>query len=264
MNFIYLVESLLNESKCTASSGIIFRTQGKKDIGCCIGIKHGKNIKLSKECVDRILKIPDLKFYAEGIAAKHPEKEPGMKKAMKDYFSDYKIEKKSWDEITEDNREGTANPDNNITYLFMQYEYNEMIDWFPYTKGTLLDAFARPKKRRGDYPVNAPGTSGSEERIKWIKKHFREAGFLEKAEKSYSREAMLELMHELERDVYPGNAQVPSATYFGKLQQNIEDERNKTIFNLMKEGGCCFAGSGHLVELKDRYQSLDFLCKENV
>jgi hypothetical protein len=37
----------------------------------------------------------------------------------------------------------------------------------------------------------------------------------------------------------------------------IEEERNQTIYNLMGEGGCCFAGAGHLIELKQQFPELE-------
>ena len=32
----------------------------------------------------------------------------------------------------------------------------------------------------------------------------------------------------------------------------------------MGEGGCCFAGAGHLIELKQQFPNLKIICEDNI
>jgi hypothetical protein len=43
------------------------------------------------------------------------------------------------------------------------------------------------------------------------------------------------------------------------MQQSIEDERNQTIYDLMKNGGVSIAGEGHIDELKQQFPELEFI-----
>jgi len=177
---------------------------------------------------------------------------------MDKYFPDMKLEKKSWDDITEDNDKGVANPKYNVVYTFMQHRYNKYIDWYSYDEGTMLDAMAKPDF--GDherFPKNSPRSFY--DRLEWLSGHMKKAGFYHKLNKPYSRKKLLEIMDEMEWSVYPDQNSPDTESYFGKMQQKIEEERNSTIYDLMKKGGCCFAGSGHLVELKEQFPNLEII-----
>ena len=76
-----------------SSKKIVFRKQGDKDIGACIGIPHGGIINLSNDIIERIKKIPNLHFYAEGSAAKNPNDEPNMMPFINKNFPNYGIER---------------------------------------------------------------------------------------------------------------------------------------------------------------------------
>ena len=260
MNFDGLVNLILEQKNTHAKWGIIFRKKGNKDIGCCIGVRHGKSITLSKNLIERIQNIPNLKFYAEGVAAKDPSKEPGMLPFLKKTFPNTKIEKLSWDEITEQKNKGSANSKYNVVYVFMQHRYNKVIELYPYTKGTMLDAFAKPKIK--DFPKNTP--SNFEDRKNWLTKHMKAAGFYEKLNQPYNKNKLLKIMDEMEYSVYPNQQHPDTSTYFGKMQHHIEEERNKTIYDLMSQGGCCFAGSGHLIELKQQFSDLEDIDLDNI
>jgi len=237
-----------------ANRGIVFLKKNDKDYGCCIGVKHGASIKLSKDLIERISKITNLKFYAEGSAAKRPQDEPGMLPFLNTHFPEAKLEKKSWDEITEEQDKGTANSKYNVVYVFVQHRYNKVIDWYPYTRGTMLEALARPNKK---FPKNAPTIYN--ERIEWLSIHMKKAGFYDKLNQPYNRNKLLKIMDEMEYSVYPDKQFQDTSTYFGKLAHKLEEERNKTIYNLMKIGGCCFAEAGHLVELKHQFPELEII-----
>lgn len=259
-NFNSLVNLILEQKNTHAKWGIVFRKKGDKDIGCCIGVRHGKSITLSNNLIERIQNIPNLKFYAEGVAAKDPSKEPGMLPFLNKAFPKAKIEKVSWDEITEKNNKGTANPKYNVVYTFMQHRYNNIVDWYSYTKGTMLDALAKPNKK--NFPKNAP--SSFEERKSWLTKHMKNAGFYDKLNQPYNRNELLKIMDDMEYTVYPDQNHPDTSTYFGKMQYYLEEERNQTIYNLMGNGGCCFAGSGHLIELKQQFPDLEIIDEENI
>lgn len=253
-------QSIYEAKESYANRGVVFRKKGNNDIGCCIGVAHGKSIKLSRDLIERIGKIPDLKFIAEGSAAKNPENEPGMPKFLEREFPEAKLEKKSWDEITEEQDKGSANAKCNIIFIFMQHRYNKVIDWYPYTKGTMLDALARPNNK---FPKNSPFTY--KERLEWLTFHMKKAGFYNKLNQPYNRSKLLKIMDEMEETVYPQGQQFPdTSTYFGKLAIKIENERNQTIYNLMRQGACCFAGAGHLVELKHQFPELEIICEDNI
>jgi len=261
----YILENY-SEKENFATQGIVFLKSGEKDLGCCIGIEHKKNIELSENLVERIKNIPNLKFYAEGVAAQDPSAEPGMVKAMNDYFKEYKIQPKSWDEITEQQNKGTANPKYNSNYIFMQHRANDIIDRYPYTKGTMLDALAKPNI---SFPKNSP--MKYDERLNWITKHVKNAGFYDKLNQPYNRNKLLSVMDEMEDSVYPKSERFPegqqfpdTSTYFGNLMHKLEEERNQTIYDLMKQGGCSFAGSGHLIELKQQFSELEIIGEENI
>ena len=237
-------------------SKVIFRKDGDKDIGACIGIAHGGEIYLPQIILDRIKNIDNLHFIAEGNAAKNPEKEPGMMKFINKNFPGYGIEKKSWDEITEDGNKGVGNPDFNVVYTFMQHAYNNYIDYYSYSGGTMLDAMAQTT--RPSFPPNSP--SDPNERKEWLTFHMKKAGFLDELKQPYNKEKLFELLTELEESVYPKGQQVPNTdTYFGKMQQFIEDERNQTIYDLMGNGGVSIAGEGHVDELKQQFPELEFI-----
>ena len=159
-----------------SNSKVIFRKDGDKDIGACIGIAHGGEIYLPQIILDRIKNIDNLHFIAEGNAAKNPEKEPGMMKFINKNFPGYGIEKKSWDEITEDENKGVGNPDFNVVYTFMQHAYNNYIDYYSYSGGTMLDAMAQTT--RPSFPPNSP--SDPNERKEWLTFYMKKAGFLDK------------------------------------------------------------------------------------
>lgn len=251
---------LVYESVEHASYGVMFRKddRGIEDTGCCIGVKHKcRRITLSKVVVERINKIRDLKFWPEGIAGKDPDAEPGMVLAMKDYFPSYSLQRQSWDDITEEHERGTANSSHNIVYTFMQHRVNKIIERYTYTTGTMLDALSRPKPH---FPKNSPHTI--EDRMMWLTKHMKKAGFYEKLSKPFKKYEFLRILDEMEHTVYPDQQTPDSTTYFGKHMEIIEKERNKTIHDLMTDGGCCFAGSGHLVELSKQFSNLEFLDKE--
>jgi hypothetical protein len=235
---------------------VVFRKDGDKDIGACIGIKHGGTINLPKEVIERIKKIDNLKFYAEGSAAKNPDDEPGMMKFINKKFSGYGIESKSWDDITEEKKKGVGNPDYNINYVFMQHEYNHYIDNYTYSDGTMLDALARTT--RPEFPPNSP--TNPKERESWLTKHMDKAGFLGDLKKPYDKDELFDLLTKMEETVYPPNQNVPNLnTYFGKMQQKIEEERNQTIYDLMANGGVSIAGDGHVDELKEQFPDLEFI-----
>ena len=86
----------------------------------------------------------------------------------------------------------------------------------------------------------------------------KEAGFYDALNKPYSRRKLLKIMDQMEASCYPKGQQFPdTSTYFGKMAKIVEDQRNQTIYDLMGEGGCCFAGSGHLIELKQQFPKLN-------
>jgi hypothetical protein len=237
-------------------SKVVFRTDGNKDIGACIGIEHGGEINLQESVLEKIKKIDNLHFIAEGAAAKKPDLEPGMMKFINKNFPDYGIEKKSWDDITEEQGLGIGNPKYNINYVFMQHSYNNYIDHYSYSGGTMLDALA--KTTRPEFPPNSP--SEPNERKKWLKYHMEKAGFLDKLEKPYDKDVLFKLLTDMEETVYPKGQQFPNKkTYFGAMQQNIEDERNQTIYDLMKNGGVSIAGEGHVDELAQQFPDLEFI-----
>jgi hypothetical protein len=243
-----------------ANRGIVFLKKGDKDLGCCIGVKHGANIKISKDLVERIRNIQNLNFVAEGVAAKDPSAEPGMPVFLDSEFPQAKLQNKSWDDITESQDKGSANSKYNIVYIFMQHRYNKVIDWYPYTKGTMLEALAKPNKK---FPKNSP--SNFNDRMEWLSYHTKKAGFFDKLNQPYTRNKLLKIMDEMERTVYPPKQQFPdTSTYFGDLMFKLEKERNQTIYNLMKEGACCFAGCGHLIELKHQFPNLEIICEDNI
>lgn len=242
-----------------ANRGIVFLKKRDKDLGCCIGVKHGANIKLSKDLIERINNISNLKFYAEGSAAKRPQDEPGMLPFLNKHFPQARLEKKSWDEITEEQNKGAANPKHNVIYTFIQHRYNKVIDWYPYIKGTMLEALARPNIK---YPKNSP--TDFNDRLEWLTGHMKKAGFFDKLNQPYNRNKLLKIMDEMEYTVYPDQQFPDTSTYFGKLAHMLEEERNQTIYNLMKIGGCCFAGAGHLIELKHQFPNLEIICEENI
>jgi len=257
---IRLIELLKEVGIKPTTSKVVFRKENGKDLGACIGIEHGRTINLSEKVIERIDKINNLHFFAEGAAAKNPDLEPGMMKFINKYFSKYGIEKKSWDDITEEQKLGVGNPKNNINYVFMQHAYNNYIDYYSYSKGTMLDALARTT--RPEFPPNSP--SEPTERKKWIKYHMKKAGFLNKLEQPYDKDKLFQLLTDMEETVYPKGQQYPNTdTYFGVLQQNIENERNQTIYNLMKNGGVCIAGEGHIDELAKQFSDLEFIKNPN-
>ena len=256
-------EQVLEQSEgSSANQGIIFRQNSAKDTGCCIGVKHGRKIHLSKDLIERINKIPNLKFYAEGSAGKNPQDEPGMLPFLQTNFPNANIESESWDDITENEGKGTANTKYNVIWTFMQHEFNKIIDWYT-AKGTMLDAMARPiAKKNKDWPRGSP--SSYEERLEWLTMHMKKAGFYDALNKPYDRDEFLKIMDQMEGSVYPKSRQFPkgqqfpdTSTYFGKMAKIVEDQRNQTIYDLMGEGGCCFAGSGHLIELKQQFPKLN-------
>lgn len=242
-----------------ANRGIVFFKRGDKDFGCCIGVEHGAGIKLSKDLVERISKIDNLKFIAEGSAAKRPQDEPGMLPFLNKEFPQAKLENKSWDEITEEENKGTANSKYNVIYTFIQHRYNKVIDWHPYTKGTMLEALAKPNKK---FPKNSP--FNFQERLEWLSFHMKKAGFYNKLNQPYNRNELLKIMDEMEYTVYPNQQFPDTSTYFGKLAIKLENERNQTIYNLMKDGACCFAGAGHLIELKHQFPDLEIIGEKNI
>jgi hypothetical protein len=211
-----------------SNSKVIFRKDGNKDIGACIGIAHGGEIYLPQIILDRIKNIDNLHFIAEGNAAKNPE----------------------------DENKGVGNPDFNVVYTFMQHAYNNYIDYYSYSGGTMLDAMAQTT--RPSFPPNSP--SEPNERKEWLTFYMKKAGFLDKLKQPYDKEMLFKLLTEMEESVYPKGQQVPNTdTYFGKMQQSIEDERNQTIYDLMKNGGVSIAGEGHVDELKQQFPELEFI-----
>jgi hypothetical protein len=48
------------------------------------------------------------------------------------------------------------------------------------------------------------------------------------------------------------------------MAHKLEEERNQTIYDLMKQGGCCFAGAGHLIELKQQFPNLEIIGEKNI
>ena len=256
-------EQVLEQSKgSSANQGIIFRQNSAKDTGCCIGVKHGRKIHLSKDLIERINKIPNLKFYAEGSAGKNPKDEPGMLPFLQTNFPEASIENHSWDDITEKKGEGSANTKYNVIFVFMQHRFNKIINWYT-ARGTMLDAMARPiANKNKDWPRGSP--SSYEERLEWLTMHMKKAGFYDALNKPYDRDEFLKIMDQMEGSVYPKSRQFPkgqqfpdTSTYFGKMAKIVEDQRNQTIYDLMGEGGCCFAGSGHLIELKQQFPKLN-------
>jgi len=247
-------EQVLEQSKgSSANQGIIFRQNSdKEDTGCCIGVKHGGSIKVSEDLIERIKKISNLKFYAEGSAGKRPQDEPGMLAFLQTNFPEANIERESWDDITEKKGEGSANTKYNVIFVFMQHRFNKIIDWYT-ARGTMLDAMARPiASKNKDWPTGSP--SSYEERLEWLTMHMKKAGFYDALNKPYSRRKLLKIMDQMEDSAYPKGQQFPDiSTYFGKMTKIVEDQRNQTIYDLMGEGGCCFAGSGHLIELKQQF-----------
>lgn len=251
------IMGLISEDKEEKSySKIVFRKKGNKDIGACIGIEHGGTIDLPKKIIERIQNIDNLHFIAEGSAAKNPDDEPGMMKFIHKNFPDHGIESKSWDDLTEEQGLGVGNPKYNINYVFMQHEYNNYIDYYTFSGGTMLDALA--KTTRPDFPPNSP--KDTEERKKWLKYHMKKAGFLNELEKPYDRKKLFDLLTEMEETVYPKGQQLPDTeSYFGKMQEKIEEERNQTIYDLMENGGVSIAGEGHIDELAQQFPDLDFI-----
>ena len=151
---------------------------------------------------------------------------------------------------------GVGNPKYNITYVFMQHAFNNYIDYYSYSGGTMLDALA--KTTRPEFPPNSP--TDPDERKQWLKHHMKKAGFLEKLEKPYDKQKLFDLLTEMEETVYPKGQQLPNTeTYFGKLQEIIENERNQTIYDLMADGGVSIAGEGHVDELAQQFPDLEFL-----
>ena len=257
-------DQVLEQSKgSSANQGIIFRQNSTEDTGCCIGVKHGEKIYISKDLIERIDKIPNLKFYAEGSAGKRPQDEPGMLPFLRTNFPNANIESESWDDITEKKGKGIANTKYNVIFVFMQHKFNKIIDWYP-AQGTMLDAMARPiTSKNKDWPRGSP--SSYEERLKWLTMHMKNAGFYEALSEPYDRYKFLKIMDQMEASVYPKGQQLPNtSTYFGNMAEIIEKERNKTIYDLMGEGGCCFAGSGHLLELKQQFAKLSAIDINNI
>jgi hypothetical protein len=245
---------LEDKERPESNRGIIFRTKGSETVGCCIGVAHGEDIWLSEKMIERMRGIQNLRFYAEGVAAKDPSKEQGMLPFLEEHFPDARLEPYSWDEITEEANLGTANERYNVVYTFMQHRFNNIIDNYDYDEGTMLEAMARPK----DYfPKNSP--KGFDERLRWLKKHMKRAGFYDELNQPYDKNRLLEIMDEMEYSVYPDQEFPNTSTYFGGLMHEIERERNQTIYNLMRNGGCCFAGAGHLVELKQQFPELEII-----
>lgn len=247
---------LLEEKELKRTSKVVFRKEGGADVGACIGIEHGGTIDLPKDVIERIKKINNLHFIAEGGAAKNPDDEPGMMKFIDDNFPGYGVEKKSWDDITEDQNLGVGNPKYNINYVFMQHAYNNYIDYYSYSGGTMLDALAQTT--RPEFPPNSP--TDPDERKRWLKHHMKKAGFLERLEKPYDKEKLFNLLNEMEETVYPKGQQTPDTeSYFGKMQEMIEKERNQTIYDLMDDGGVSIAGEGHVDELAQQFPDLEFI-----
>lgn len=261
MKFQSLVDRILLETNQSsfATKGIIFKKNNNVDTGCCIGVEHGKNFELSQDLIQRISKINNLKFYAEGIAAKQPDAEPGMIPFMQKFFPKHKIESESWDDITEKNGKGTANPNNNIYWMFANHEANKLIEklYSNNTNGTILDALSNAKS----FPKNVP--TDINKRKEWISYHLTKAGFGNILSKKFSFPVLKKLMVDVEYSVYP-NQQYPSDSYLGKLVHKVELERNSTIYQLMSHGGCCFAGAGHLIELKQQFPDLEIIGEDNI
>ena len=243
-----------------ANKGIVFLTGNNKDLGCCIGVEHGKGIKVSKDLIERIKQIPNLKFYAEGIAAKHPEAEPGMMPFLNNNFEGATIENNSWDEITETKGKGTANPNNNIYWMFANHKSNHLLEkrYVNNREGTILDVLANAKS----FPKNVP--TDLEERKRWIALHLTKAGFGERLKQKFEEESFLKFMRDVEYSVYPNQQHPDLSTYLGKQVHKVELERNQTIYDLMKQGGCCFAGAGHLIELKQQFPNLEIIGEKNI
>jgi len=240
------IESFYDFNDRSFASKVVFRKNENKDTGACIGIRHGSEILLSKESIQRISRIDNLHFIAEGIAAKNPDAEPGMMHFINKFFPDYCIEKESWDEIAESLGKGVGNPKFNICYVFMQHEYNNYIDYFTFDEGTMLDALAKTTKP--EFPPNSP--RNTLERKKWLEYHMRKAGFLSSLQKPFNKEKLLQLLTQMEETVYPFGQKVPNTnSYFGEMQQKIEEERNLIIYHLMETGAVCIAGEGHIDEL---------------
>lgn len=240
------IDSFYDFNNRSFASKVVFRKNENRDIGACIGIPHGGEILLSQESIQRISRINNLHFIAEGNAAKNPSAEPGMMRFINKFFPNYSIEEESWDEIAESLEKGVGNPEFNICYVFMQHEYNNYIDYYTWDKGTMLDALAKTTKP--EFPPNSP--HDTLEREKWLKYHMRRAGFLSSLQKPFNREKLFHLLTQMEETVYPPGQQVPNTdTYFGKMQQKIEEERNSIIYHLMETGAVCIAGEGHIDEL---------------
>ena len=70
---------------------VVFRTDGNRVLGACIGIAHGGEIDLPKNVIERIKNIDNLHFIAEGNAAKNPDNEPGMMKFINKEFPGYEV-----------------------------------------------------------------------------------------------------------------------------------------------------------------------------
>jgi hypothetical protein len=107
-----------------------------------------------------------------------------------------------------------------------------------------------------DWPRGSP--SSYEERLEWLTMHMKEAGFYDALNKPYDRDEFLKINDQMEASCYPKGQQFPdTSTYFGKMAKIIEDQRNQTIYDLTGKGGCCFAGAGHLIELKQQFPKLN-------
>jgi hypothetical protein len=142
----------------------------------------------------------------------------------------------------------------------MQHRYNKTIDRYPYTKGTMLEALAKPNIK--NFPKNAP--QSFEERLAWLTKHMKKAGFYDELNKPYNKKQLLKIMDDMEYTVYPNQDYPDESTYFGQMQHKIEKERNQTIYDLMGNGGCCIAGAGHLIELKRQFSNLEIIDEDRV
>lgn len=253
-------QSIYEAKESYANKGVVFRKKGNNDIGCCIGVDHVGSIKLSKDLIERIKNISGLKFYAEGIAAKDYSAEPGMIPFIQQHLKGYIIEPESWDEITEKIGKGTANPNNNIYWMFANHEENNLIEtrYSKHTEGTILDALANATS----FPKNVP--TDKDKRREWIVYNLSQAGFSNTLKQKYSLPLLKKLMIDVEYSVYPGQQHPDTSTFLGKQVYKAELERNQTIYDLMSSGGCCFAGAGHLIELKQQFPNLEIVCEENI
>lgn len=258
MTFEKIVNILLEQlnTKTYANNGIVF----KGNTGCCVGVDHVGPIELSSNLIERIKNIPNLRFYAEGVAGKDNSAEPGMMPFIQQNFKGYRVESESWDDITEKNGKGTANPNNNIYWMFANHKENNLIKtrYSNYTKGTILDALVNATV----FPKNVPKDKA--ERKEWIVYNLSKAGFSNILNQRYSLPVLQKFMADVEYSVYP-NQQFPDTnTFLGKQVHIAELERNQTIYNLMSRGGCCFAGAGHLIELKHQFPDLEIIDEQNI